>query len=264
MKTFRKYWSIFQITFVNSLAYPGELIGRSLMIVPFMWIFYQLWKVTFQATGVDNINGMTLYSTMWYLMMAETIELSRPMLARTISENVKDGSIAYILNKPYSFLLYQFSNSMGETIFCALTNALFGSAMIWWLVGPPPAPIGWLFAFIAVLGTWILNFCITCLIGLSAFLVEDVSSFMLIYQKLVFILGGFLIPLSFYPPWLQTIAKSLPFAAMIYGPSQLFVAPSLELFVNVILMQAIWITVLGSTLVFSYRRGVAYLTVNGG
>ena len=264
MKSFKKYWSIFRITLINSLAYPGELIGRSLMIIPFMWIFYQLWKVTFQAAGTDTINGMTLYSTMWYLMMAETIELSRPALARTISENVKDGSIAYILNKPYSFLLYQFSNSMGETIFRALTNAIFGSAMVWWLVGKPPTSFGWLLAFIALFGTWVLNFCITCLIGLSAFLVEDVSPYMWIYQKLIFILGGFIIPLSFYPGWLQTITKALPFAAMIYGPSQLFVAPSLGLFANVLMMQFIWILILGSTLVFSYNRGVTYLTVNGG
>ena len=99
MKHIAKYWSIFQITLINSLAYPGELIGRSLMIFPFMWIFFQLWKITFHAAGTDSINGMTLYSTMWYLMMAETIELSRPALARTISDNVKDGSIAYLLNK---------------------------------------------------------------------------------------------------------------------------------------------------------------------
>ena len=46
MNALKKYWAIFQITLINSLAYPGELIGRSLMIVPFMWIFYQLWKVT--------------------------------------------------------------------------------------------------------------------------------------------------------------------------------------------------------------------------
>jgi ABC-2 type transport system permease protein len=153
---------------------------------------------------------------------------------------------------------------MGETIFRAITNALFGSAIVWWLIGPPPAPFGWILALITILGTWVLNFCITCLIGLSAFLVEDVSSFMLIYQKLVFILGGFLIPLSFYPPWLQAIAKALPFAAMIYGPSQLFVAPSLQLFENVLLMQSIWIVILGSVLVISFRRGVTYLTVNGG
>ena len=264
MKSFKKYWAIFQMTMLNSLAYPGELIGRSLMIVPFMWIFYQLWNVTFQAAGMDTINGMTLYSTMWYLMMAETIELSRPALARTISDTVKDGSIAYILNKPYSFLMYHFSNSMGETVFRALMNALLGSAVVWWLVGPPPGPTGWLFALIAVFGTWILNFCITCLIGLSAFLVEDVSPFMWIYQKFIFILGGFLIPLNFYPEWLQAIAKVLPFSAMIYGPSMLFVQPSLELLATVLLMQSVWIIATGAALIFSFRRGMAFLTVNGG
>ena len=264
MKSFQKYWAVFQITLLNSLAYPGELIGRSLLIVPFMWIYFQLWNVTFNAAGTDVINGMTVYTTMWYLMMAETIELSRPALARTISDNVKDGSIAYILNKPYSFLLYQFSNSMGETLFRALINAFFGSLLVWWLVGAPPAPIGWSFAFLAILGTWVLNFCITCLIGLSAFLVEDVAPFVWIYQKLIFILGGFLIPLDFYPSWLQVIAKALPFSAMIYGPSKLFVQPSWELLGQVMLMQAVWIITLGTTLVISYRRGVAYLTVNGG
>jgi len=264
MNSIRKYLAIYKITFINSLAYPGELVGRSLMIIPFMWIFYQLWKVTFNAAGTDVINGMTLYNTMWYLMMAETIELSRPQLARTISENVKDGSIAYILNKPYNFLLYQFSTSIGETVFRAITNALLGSVVVWWLVGPPPEPLGWLFAIIAVFGTWILNFSITCLIGLSAFLIEDVSSLMLIYQKLVFILGGFLIPLNFYPPWLQVIAKSLPFAAMIYGPSQLFISPTPILFLNIFSLQITWIGILGLILVIAYRRGVTYLTINGG
>lgn len=264
MNAVKKYWAIFQITLINSLAYPGELIGRSLMIMPFMWIFYQLWKVTFAAAGTDAINSMTLYSTMWYLMMAETIELSRPQLARTISDNVKDGSIAYILNKPYNFLLYQFSNSMGETIFRAIMNALFGGIIVWWLVGPPPGPLGWTFAIFALLGTWIMNFCITCLIGLSAFLVEEISPFMWIYQKLVFILGGFLIPLDFYPNWLQSIAKALPFAYMIYGPAKLFVSPSLGLFINIISLQILWTLVLGSILLLAYRRGVAYLTVNGG
>lgn len=264
MKTISKYWAVFKITLLNSLAYPGELVGRSLMIVPFMWIFYQLWSVTFRAAGTDTISGMTIYSTMWYLMMAETVELSRPALARTISDSVKDGSIAYILNKPYSFLLYQFSNSMGETVFRALMNALLGSAMVWWLVGAPPSRLGWALALIAILGTWVLNFCITCLIGLSAFLVEDVSAFVWIYQKFVFILGGFLIPLDFYPDWLQTIAKALPFAAMVYGPSKLFVEPSLALFAQIMLLQGAWIVALGTALVFSFRRGVNYLTVNGG
>lgn len=264
MKTLNKYWAIFQITFINSLAYPGELIGRSLMIIPFMWIFYQLWKVTYAASGSDVINELSLRDILWYLMLAETIELGRPQLARTISENVKDGSIAYLLNKPYDFLLYQLSTSMGETIFRTLMNALFGGAVVWWLVGGPEQPEGVLIALPALVGAWILHFCVTAMIGLSAFLVEDVSAFMWIYQKLAFMLGGMLIPLDFYPAWLQAVAKALPFSSTTYGPARLFVTPTLELFVSVMTLQIMWIVVLAFVLAVAYRRGLAYLTVNGG
>lgn len=264
MNSVRKYWAIFQITLINSLAYPGELIGRSLMIIPFMWIFYQLWKVTFAASGSDVIGDLTLRDTLWYLMLAETIELGRPPLARTISENVKDGSIAYILNKPYDFLLYHFSTAMGETVFRAVMNAVFGGAVIWWLVGAPAHPEGFLVALPAVFGAWILHFCIMAMIGLLAFVFEDVSAFMWIFQKFAFILGGMLIPLDFYPSWLQVIAKLLPFSSMIYGPARLFVTPSLSMFVNVMFLQVVWIAALGLLLTLAYRRGITQLTVNGG
>ena len=264
MKTFKKYWAIFQITLTNSLAYPGELIGRSLMIIPFMWIFYQLWKITYAASGQAVIDGLTLRDVLWYLMLAETIELGRPPLARTISENVKDGSIAYLLNKPYDFLLYQFSTTMGETLFRAAMNAFFGGAVILWLVGPPAHPEGILIALPAILGAWILHFCVTVMIGLSAFVAEDVSAFMWIYQKLAFVFGGMLVPLDFYPGWLRTIANALPFSSITYGPARLFVTPTTELFVKVMALQVIWIVILVLLLTFTYRRGVAYLTVNGG
>jgi ABC-2 type transport system permease protein len=197
-------------------------------------------------------------------MLAETIELGRPPLARTISENVKDGSIAYLLNKPYDFMLYQFSATMGETVFRAVLNAIFGGAVVWWLVGPPPHFSGLPVVIPALFGAWTLNFCISAMIGLLAFVTEDVSAFMWIYQKLAFVLGGLLVPLDFYPPWLLAIAKSLPFSSMVYGPSRLFVEPTLELFANVMLMQMVWIVITGGLLTIAYRRGLSYLTVNGG
>lgn len=260
----KKYWSIFQIQLANSLAYPGELIGRSLIILPFMWIFFQLWRVTFAASGADEMNGLTLASTLWYLMMAETIELSRPRLGNLISDSVKDGSIAYTLSKPYDFILYHFSSSMGETLFRALLNAGVGSALVWALVGAPPSELGLLAVLPTLLGAWTLNFCISALIGLSAFYVEDISAFLWIYQKLAFILGGLLIPLDFYPPVLQAFAKALPFAAMTYGPARLFVDPSPQALLATLAMQAIWIAVFGLALSAFYRRSISALTVNGG
>jgi len=260
----KKYFAIFKTTLINSLAYPSELVGRSLMILPFMWIFYQLWHVTFAASGSSTINSLTLRDTMWYLMMAETIELSRPRVARTIAENVKDGSIAYLLNKPYDFLIYQFSVAMGETIFRALMTAIFGGAMVWWLAGAPPNLRNWPLTMIAVLGAWVLGFLVNSMIGLAAFISEEVAPYEWIYQKFAFIFGGLLIPLDFYPQWLQKIAFALPFPAMLYGPSRLFVSPATSLFASVLGQQVIWILVMGVLLVFAYRRGLAFLTVNGG
>jgi ABC-2 type transport system permease protein len=259
-----KYWYIFIIQVANSLAYPGELIGRSLIIIPFMWIFAQLWRVTFASAGSETINGLSLAATLWYLVITETIELSRPRLGNTIAEAVKDGSIAYVLNKPYNFLYYHFSTSMGETFFRAVMTGLFGSLVIGWMIGPPPHPVGFLVVIPTILGAWILNFCISVLIGLAAFVTEDVSAFNWIYQKFAFVLGGMLIPLDFYPDWLQTIARALPFSAMLYGPARLFVEPTLPALLSTLGAQIAWIAVLGLLAGLAYRRGVTYLTVNGG
>jgi ABC-2 type transport system permease protein len=260
----KKYFSIFKIQVINSLAYPGELIGRSLMIIPFMWVFYQLWTITFRSSGLDSINGLTLRDTLWYLMIAETIELGRPRIARTVAENVKDGSIAYLLNKPYDFLLYQFSTSMGETVFRTLINAVFGGAVVWLLIGPPPHIANWPFAVLAMMGAWILNFCTNALIGLAAFIAEDVAPFEWIYQKLAFIFGGLLIPIDFYPAWLQTIARYLPFSSMIYAPARLFVAADMTGFASIMVIQIAWIVILVVALRLAYLRGLTFLTVNGG
>lgn len=264
VNSFKKYWFVFEIQVINSLAYPGELIGRSLMIVPFMWIFAQLWRVTFAASGGTVINGLTLQDTLWYLMMAETLELSRPRLGNMIADTIKDGSIAYVLNKPYDFLLYQFSTAMGETVFRADLNAVFGGLVIWALIGPPPFPMGFLVAIPAILGSWILNFFVSVLLGLAAFVTEDISAFQWIIQKFSFILGGLLIPLDFYPDWLQSIARALPFSAMTYGPSHLFVSPTLAAFFNTMGMQLVWVAVLGLLTLVAYWRAVAALNVNGG
>ncbi len=260
----KKYWAIFKLQLANGLAYPGEFIGRSLMILPFMWIFYQLWRVTFEASASTEINGLTLQHTLWYLVIAEVIELSRPRVANTISDAVKDGSIAHILSKPYSFLGYHYSSSMADTVFRALLNLVLGGGMAWLLVGPPPSLWGFVVVLPLLLGAWALNYCIAALIGLLAFWVEDISAFQWIYQKLAFILGGLLIPLNFYPTWLRTIAEALPFSAMTYAPASLFVSPTLNGFLTAAGLQLLWLLLFVGGLGLLYRRSVTVLTVNGG
>ena len=260
----KKYFSILTMQVINNLAYPGDFLGRSISIATFIFIFAGLWRTTFAISNTNIINGLTFPNMVWYFMMAETLELGRQRINRTISEQVKNGEVAYILNKPYNFLLYHFSAGLGDGIVRMTLNLIVGSIVAWILAGAPPIPLGWLMAFVTLIGAWILHFCIMALIGLAAFVVEETNSFELIYQKLVFILGGFLLPIDMFPAWLQKISYALPFPYMMYAPARLFVKPDVELFWQMLGGQVIWVAIFVFLLAFVYLRSEKYLTVNGG
>lgn len=259
-----KYWAVFKTQLLNNFAYAGDLSSGALLMVLFMWVFAQLWRVTYGAVGVEQIAGLTLRHTLWYLMLAEVIVLSKPRLSQTIAQAVRDGSIAYLLNKPYNFLLYQCSVGFGDSILRIATNSLVGGAVVWLLVGPPPALWSLPLVVVALFLAWLIDFCITALIGLAAFVAEEVRAFEWLYSKVLFILGGLLIPLDFYPAWLQPLAKATPFAATVYGPARFFVDPSWARFGELLLSQLFWVAALALVLAFFYRRGMAHLAVNGG
>jgi ABC-2 type transport system permease protein len=259
-----KYVAIFKIQITNRWAYAGDLVTQSVTIVMFMWIFLQLWRTTFNVSGTSTLAGLSLRDTLWYLMIAETIMLSKPRLSRSISQSVKDGSIAYILNKPYHFLLYQMSIGLGDMLTHTLFNALAGGLTVWLLVGPPPAPQGLFLVLPAIFLAWLIDFWINSMIGLAAFITEDVSAFEWIYSKFLLLLGGVLIPLDFFPAWLQSITRFLPFSYTIYGPARLFVEPTMARFFNLTAIQIVWVLVFGLMVILFYRRGIRWLSINGG
>ena len=259
-----KYTAICKTQVINQLAYPLDLVTQSLTIVIFMWIFMQLWKTTYRFAQKDILNGLSLHDTLWYLMLAETIMLSKPRLSRVIAESVRDGSIAYQLNKPYHYVLYHLSVAFGDNLTRMVFYLISGGCIVWILVGPPPDPHGWPLVLIAMIIGWMIDFCINILIGLAAFLVEEVSAFDWIYSKFLLLLGGILIPLDFFPSWLRSISQALPFANTIYGPARLFVDPTPERFIHLLGGQLAWLSVFAVIVLICYNRGAKYLTINGG
>jgi ABC-2 type transport system permease protein len=259
-----KYWSIFRTQLINTMAYPVDFLARSFMIVLFMWIFAQLWGTTFETSGANSISGLTLRDTMWYLMIAETIVLSQPLISTSISESVKDGSIAYFLSKPYNFIFYQMSVNFGDSLLLLATNALAGGAVVWAMVGPPPDIGGWAMTLFTIFLALMINFCMNAMIGMLAFVTEEINAFQWIYTKFVLILGGVLIPLDFFPPWLKSISLVMPFAHMTYGPARLFVEPEVSRFVELVSLQLIWLAILGISLSLMFRKATSWLVINGG
>ena len=182
-----------------------------------------------------------------------------------ISEEIKNGAIAYQLGRPYNYVLYSFSNIMGTAFLRLVLYSLIGYILGVVLVGAPPIDNLLVLPFfvISVALALIIQFFILMSIGLTAFFVEENRPFFFIYQKLILMLGTF-IPLEFFPQWMQMLLKYLPFSFITWGPAKIVVDFSIQHALTTIIPQLIW-SVIAITICFSvYRKGVRSVHVHGG
>jgi len=265
LKKVNKYYHIFKISLANHLVYVLNFLSKNIFFVFIIFIFLMLWKSIYGQKG-ELIGGFTLNQMIWYLIITETITLSRSNVFNEVSEDVKKGNIAYLLNKPYNYIFYNFSNSLGEIMIKLISNLGIGVIIGILYVGPLKQfnilhiPL----IMISILLGVFINFFVYIILALSSFWIEENTAFMWIYSKLVFTLGGMLIPLEMFPYGLKQIAKYLPFAYVTYAPAKLVVDFSLMNYLYTILFQIIYLSTFIAISIFVYRKGVRVLNVNGG
>jgi ABC-2 type transport system permease protein len=261
----RKYTWIGLTAARSNLAYLGEVATRAVFLAVILFIFLQLWRVTFAETGAARLGELTLGQMLWYLAMTEAITLSAPRVAQEVDQDVRTGALAVQLIRPLDYPLARLWTNLGERLVRFTLNAIVGALIALVLVGPiafTPAGLG-MFA-LALPMAFALDFLALFLIGMCAFWLEDTSGLALIYSRVTMILGGMLIPIELFPDTFQPILRALPFASIVYGPARLFVHPDLPFLLDLIVRQGIAIAVLGLAVALVYRAGLGRIHSNGG
>lgn len=119
-------------------------------------------------------------------------------------------------------------------------NFCVGSLLVYFLVGS--LSFQWIHllpVLITIALAYLLDYFLIVLINLLAFIMEDVNGVKFIYQKILFIIGGTLIPLDFFPEWLKRIIDNLPFGYIIYAPAKLRVDYNSAFFLSTVTHQAV-------------------------
>jgi ABC-2 type transport system permease protein len=225
-----------------------------------------LWKSIFAQKGEAEIGGLSLNKMIWYLVFTELVTLSRTDMHNQVNEDVKTGNIAYLLNKPYNYVLYCFSYFIGEISIRFIANGIIGMAVGLIFVGTLQnfSFVHLPFIIISLLLGCALNFFIYLTLALTSFWFEDNSAFFWIYSKLVFTLGGMLMPLELFPKWLQSISHYLPFAYVTYVPARLAVDFSFVNFTRQFGIQVLYLVIFFILSMTLYGKGAKNLNVNGG
>jgi ABC-2 type transport system permease protein len=259
----KKYLQIGKINFMNNIVYFSEFILKGLFILLILFIFIHIWRAAY--SGKDLVEGYTLAMMIWYLLMAESIVTSGSTIIREINADIQGGGIAYQLNKPYSYIGYYFAKSISYKLIGFLVTFAIGSILVSFMVGGFNFNLEYIpFLAITILLALILDFFMLLCIALLAFWFEDTTSFRWIYDKILFTIGGMLVPLEIFPKWLSNISNVLPFSFAVYQPAKLFVSFDITRFVTVAGIQLIYILLFAVLAIILYKIGIRRVNVNGG
>lgn len=260
-----KYWAIFRMSLASSLAYINEIAFRAVVLVALMVIFVQLWQTTYSAQPNAHLGAFTIRDIIWYLALVETLATSVPALNRRVDGEVRSGDLAYLLGRPCNYVFYQYAHYLGERVVRMAMAALVASTLALTFVGPPPVSFWGLLAGPLVFFLSIsIDFGALFAIGLLAFWTEETESFALIYSRLVLVLGGVLVPLELFPEPLGSIARVLPFAALLYGPARTIIKFDPGQFGALLIQQGLTLAALAMVVAGIYRLAVRRVNINGG
>lgn len=261
-----KYFQIFKINTSSQTVYLTNLFFQSVTVLFRIWIFAQLYKVTYDYTHQTEIGGLTVAMVVWSLTFVQSFSVAtRPFLGMSIEEDVRSGAIAYYLNKPYSYLLFQLSSYFGKILPKLIVNLVIAAFFTVILVGYIKfTVIGILAGVLLLFFGYILDFAMAFIIGIASFWFEDTSSLRWIYSKGGFVFGGVIVPLSLFPDNVRVLVESLPFAQIFYGSARMIVNFDPQLFIRFFATQLIWVAVFLFLANWIFKKGAKNVAVNGG
>ena len=255
----KKYFSIISLNFLNQKNNQKEIIIRASFYLVIIYIFSCLWN--FSNLTLESIEAWRIP---WYIAITETIILANPIIYFDIECDIRSGDIAYHLTRPINYLSMRIYENLAiysfRFIFLSLTGLLFCSIISSSTPSLYEILTCYTLAFFAGISLLIWH----SLIGLTAFWLQDCTPLFWLWQRSSFLLGGLLLPLDFYPEFLQNISQWTPFAALIYSPAkQILFSSSLTIAITFSKI-LLW----GSLAIFIcftiYKRAIQQLQINGG
>jgi len=215
MSTYRKYWAFARVAASEAANQRAELYGRALFFAVILGVFAALWRAVAEA-------GMPLRAEqeklVWYLAATEWILLSTPQRHMQIQDEVRRGDVAYQLPRPVSYPRAALAQCLGALLVRAPLLGVVAFVSAFAFTGRMPAlqSLLWLVPF-GMLASAILAELYVAL-GLLSFWLTDATPLYWVTGKLLFILGGLMLPLELYPRWLQRVALCTPFPSLLAGP----------------------------------------------
>lgn len=263
-KKFLKYREVVKLSQNELLASPGNFLGRLLVHALRITVLGSMYSYVYTSSEKAEINGFSVLHTIWSLALVQIVYQCSGNTFRKLKDEIIYGQIETKLNKPYSFIVFSFLDSLGQVplkffVFSIVTVGILGL-----FFGIPH------FSVLQITGVFVLFILGLCLytliqqlIALIGFWIENPDPVFWITSKLSWIVNGTFVPLAILPLVYRQTADYFPFSAPFFIGRIFEVTTLLELLRYVVVL-TIWITICVLLIRYLYRKGITKLSIHGG
>ena len=194
----------------------------SIFVGPVYFIVqYFIWTAVYG--GAESLNGIELSQMIRYFganaligyLVMDFADWNLDMLIRT-------GKFLTFALRPLNHRFFAFSQKVGHRLLGFIVEFVpcFLIFTLVFKIDMRPAHLGWL--IVSIMLAYLIFFYIHYCIGMASFWIVQTRGIRAVYDLMASVFSGMLIPLVFFPKWLQTIQFFLPFQYMSYVPSMVF------------------------------------------
>jgi ABC-2 type transport system permease protein len=261
MSAIAKYAAFARIAATQAGRERADVYGRMVFFFVILGVFSSLWRAVADAGMPIDADAKAL---VWYLAATEWILLSAPPVYLEIQEAIRRGDHVYRLTHPVSFVMAEFCTGLGLLAVRAPALGATAFCCAYLFTGWIP-PLQTLAVFVPFgLGASVLLTALYVPIGLLAFWLHDVTPVFWVWQKLMFVLGGLMLPLQLYPELVQQIAGATPFPSLLGEPASFVLGAAAVAPAALARNLLMWSCATAVTTWWLFRRASLSVSINGG
>ena len=274
----RTWFTMLVISLEERLAYRGDFILGTLMrFLPIVTQVF-LWTAVFAATSRSDIAGYSRTDIVAYylLTMVTRAFSSMPGLAGGIARSIRDGSVKKYLVQPVDYVSFLLAARIAHKLVYYAVALLPFAGVFYICRGyfPPLPDAVTIAAFVAALGmSFLLGFFMEATLGMLGFWFLEVSSIIIAYMLVHYLLSGHMFPLDMLSG-IQTgitgvsvadLVRWLPFEYTAYFPAAVWLGKvrGAEL-VRSLAIEAGWVVAMAVACRIVWRRGTRRYSAFGG
>ncbi|GAA0107199.1 MULTISPECIES: ABC transporter permease [Clostridium] len=272
MKSFfdiKSYLTFTKNTFQKSLSYRANAIIFFLGDLMLLFVTFYLWKAIYRSSNSMIIKGFNLNEMIVYVLISFiTSVIVNADIAYIISREVREGSIAINLIRPINYQKRMFFESLGNLAYNFIVVFFIGFVVVTILKVNYSGEFSIdniILYFISIFAGFFINFYYSYIFGLLSFKITNMWGLTQIMNAISQLLSGALIPIVFFPSWMQEIFNFLPFSSMIYTPSMIYLGKLTNIeIIKAITIQFSWVIILMIIGKQMWKALIKELTILGG